>query len=75
MGDVTKCILKLDKMPPHSQYLNAAGNTVPTHIYNFLVKKHAERCTTCKSASVATDTSEGEDVDEVTAARAMFTMF
>lgn len=75
MGDAAKCILTLGKMPPHSQYLNAAGNTVPTHIYNFLVKKHAERCISCKSASVGTGTGEGEDNDELTAARAsMFTM-
>ena len=54
---------------------DAVINSQRETFYNFLVKKHAERCITCKSASVATDTSGGKDVDELTAARAMFTMF
>ena len=60
LGDASKCMLKLSTLPSQTEYKNAAGKTVPAHIFEYMAKKHAERRLTNKSATVGTGTDEDD---------------
>ena len=66
-------MLKLSTLPSQTEYKNAAGKTVPAHIFEYMAKKHAERRLTNKSATVGTGTNE-DDGEQLHMSTATFTM-